>query len=234
LAASESASRYHAAVTDAPLFEARGLAIAARDRRLLGGLGLSVGKRSVIAIQGPSGLGKTTLLRTLAGLIDPAEGELRLAGQSPAELGYPRYRRQVVYVAQRPVLLAGSVLDNLRMPFAYATAAGAALDEDRCRERLGAMALRGVLDSDATTLSEGQKQRVAFVRALAIAPRVLLLDEPTSALDPVSCEGLERCLRDYLDDQDAAAVVVTHDADQIARLGAEVVDLSEFAEVADG
>jgi putative ABC transport system ATP-binding protein len=175
-------------------------------------------------------LGKTTLLRTLAGLVDPAEGELRLEGRPPAAIGYPAYRRQVVYLAQRPVLFDGSVLDNLRMPFAYVSAGGATLDEARSEARLERMLLPSALASDAMTLSEGQKQRVALARALSVGPRVLLLDEPTSALDPESRGALENCLLDYLGDGDAAAIIVSHDADQLERLDAEVIDLASYAE----
>ncbi|MGE0785370.1 MAG: ATP-binding cassette domain-containing protein [Sandaracinaceae bacterium] len=164
------------------------------------------------AIAGPSGCGKTTLLRTLAALEDPLAGEVTLDGRTAREHGYPEWRRQVVYVSQRPELLSPTVAEALARPFTYRTAR-TAFREDVAREALAAVGLADRWDAACATLSAGEAQRVALVRAALIEPRVLLLDEPTSALDGARTEAIEA----WLAELGAAIVLVTHDAEQRKR-----------------
>ena len=96
--------------------------VAAGQRLLLEGIDLELHRGELLALRGPSGCGKTTLLRAVAGLIDPAAGEVELSGVCPAELRWPCYRRRNVLVDQQPVLFPGSVRENLARPFRYGTA----------------------------------------------------------------------------------------------------------------
>jgi len=163
-----------------------------------------------VAVRGPSGCGKTSLLRAVAGLDDLSRGEVTLGGQSPQQMGWPCWRRQVTYVSQEPVLFAGSIRDNLARPFRYRSAAGA-FPKDTARawlERLG-LAQRWS-EMDATHLSVGERQRVALVRALVVTPAVVLLDEPTSALDESARQAVEQLVSERCDHDGLAAIVVTH------------------------
>ncbi|MCG8421932.1 MAG: ATP-binding cassette domain-containing protein [Proteobacteria bacterium] len=207
-------------------FEACSLDIAVADRKLLSGVDLALRAGDRVALVGPSGAGKTTLLRVLACLADATAGELRLDGQQPAEVGYPRWRRQVTYVTQRPMLLPGSVEDNLRRPFAYATATGP-YPEALAVDWLARLGLVGVLERPARELSEGEQQRVALIRALLVKPRVLLLDEPTSALDSQATAFVEAVLVDCAE-SGAAILMVTHAAQQVARLCTRTIDIREY------
>ena len=211
----------------APLLEVRGLAAATNSARLFSGVQLELHPGETVAVQGPSGCGKTTLLRTIAGLIDPAEGEVRLRGKSPGSIGWPAYRRQVVLVNQRPTLLDGTLRDNLERPFRYASVQRT-FPEDEARrglERLGLLPEHW--EQEARSLSVGEQQRACILRAWLLKPAVLLLDEPTSALDQESAAVVEALIQDHAE-EDAGVLMVSHDPAQAERLAGGVVDLRPY------
>lgn len=184
---------------------------------------LELAPGDIIGLAGPSGVGKSRLLRCMAGLDDPAAGTVTLAGRCPAEIGWPQYRRQVCYVQQQPTLFPGTVEENLRRVFEY-DSAQETYDELRSSELLERLHLpRDILSREATRLSAGEGQRVALVRALLVEPRVLLLDEPTSALDDMRTQATEDLLRSFT--TKGAVLLVSHDDAQLERLCQLVVRL---------
>lgn len=202
----------------------RDLVVAAAGTPLLVDVSLLLRRGECVALRGPSGCGKTTLLRAIAGLDDPAAGEVLLEGRTPESHGWTVFRRAVVLTGQTPAMLPGSVRDNLEQPFTYRSAVEP-FPEERARELLDRVDVgRRRLDQETDTLSVGQRQRVALVRALLVTPRVLLLDEPTSALDAESAELVETLLRAERG-RGLAIVVVTHDASQAARIADRTLDL---------
>jgi UDP-glucose/iron transport system ATP-binding protein len=206
------------------LFSARDLTVEIDGQILVADLSLSLDAGEVVALSGPSGSGKTTSLRAMAALV-PAQGDLLLEERSPSQWGWPNYRRRVAYVSQRPVVIEGTVADNLALAFEPASAAGATFDAAAARDLLAALRLDpAMMDQSARTLSEGERQRVALVRSLLVEPRVLLLDEPTSALDEEAVEAVERLVRRRCD-LGVAAIVVSHDSAQRARLATRVQEL---------
>jgi len=204
----------------------RDVTVGAGGKRLLVGLSIELEPGRAISLLGPSGCGKTTLLRGVACLDDLVSGELTLGSQAPSDIGEPAWRRRVTYVAQRPVLFDGSLLDNLERPFTYRSATRC-FDRERAEELLASFDLEGARDQSASTLSEGQRQRACLVRALLLQPEVLLLDEPTSALDERRRDAVEATLRGQLE-HGVSMLVVTHDAMLSDRLGADSIDLAEF------
>lgn len=208
------------------LLTLQGLAVAANGVPLLSRIELALAEGERVAVHGPSGCGKTTLLRAICGLDDPTQGTVRLRGQTPAAIGWPAFRRKVTLVQQRPVLVAGSVAANLRRPFTYRSATFP-FPAARARElldRLGVGAER--MDQSAESLSVGQQQRVSLVRALLVAPAVLLLDEPTSALDADAVGAVEGLVREEAEREGRAALIVTHSAEQARRWCDRTLDLA--------
>lgn len=176
-----------------------------------------------IALTGPSGSGKSVLLRALA-LLDPHDGgQVTWHGQAISGRAVPAYRCHVAYVRQRPALLPGTVEENLRVPYQlHVRRHSAGLDRDTAIALL-ARAERdaGFLDKNAADLSGGEAQIAALVRTLQTEPTVLLLDEPTAALDPASASAVEALLQHWFAQapERHAWVWVTHDPAQAVRIG---------------
>lgn len=201
----------------------------AGGRLLLAGFSLELRAGECVALAGSSGLGKTRLLRAVAGLDDPAAGEVLLQGSTPASMGWPRFRRRVLLVAQRPVMIEGSLLGNLRRPFTYKDAP-TPFPKKRARALLRELLLPGKYWRQSSgTLSLGQQQRVALVRALLLEPEVLLLDEPTSALDEEATGCVEALLQQECEGRGMAVLLVSHNRAQAARLCGRRIDLESYA-----
>jgi putative ABC transport system ATP-binding protein len=174
-----------------------------------------------LGILGPSGAGKTVLLRALA-LLDPLDaGAIHWQGRSVRGDAVPAYRKQVIYLHQRPALFEGSVEDNLRYPFTLNAHQPRLFDRQRAVDHLASLG-RGAafLDKPSRDLSGGEAQIVAFVRAVQLEPAVLLLDEPTASLDPPTAQALETVLNCWLTarSDERALVWVSHDRDQSLRM----------------
>jgi putative ABC transport system ATP-binding protein len=178
------------------------------------------------ALLGPSGSGKSSLLRLLNRLSDPDSGTIEFEGEDVRAIDVLDLRRRAVLVPQLPAPLPGTVADNVRY--------GPSLfdgnpDVESCLNRAGLDS--AYAEREASELSVGEQQRVMLARALALDPEVLLLDEPTSALDETARDGVERTLAE-LARAGVAMVLVTHDRSQAERIASEVVELREGRVVA--
>lgn len=203
-----------------PLLQAEDLRrVTADGTPLLDGVSLAVSAGERVGIEGPTGAGKSVLLRAL-GLLDPLDGgTVRHRGEPVADGAVPRFRRRVAYLHQSPALIEGTVEDNLRVPFTLAVYRDRAFDRDRTVKLLDTLGRGpGFLSKDRDDLSGGERQITALVRLLQLAPEVLLLDEPTAALDPDSTERVERLVAGWVERVERAAVWVTHDRAQAARV----------------
>jgi putative ABC transport system ATP-binding protein len=173
-------------------------------------------------ITGPSGIGKSTLLRLLNRLADPDAGTVSYRGRDVRGLDVLALRREVGLVPQLPALLDGSVAENVAFG---ARLAGRDVDVD---ELMGLAGLDASFAArPATGLSVGEQQRVMLARALALQPRVLLLDEPTSALDEDTTRAVEATLLDLHARLGLSFVFVTHDTRQPRRLADRVLRLRD-------
>jgi putative ABC transport system ATP-binding protein len=172
------------------------------------------------AVLGPSGVGKSTLLRLLNRLADPAAGSVRFLGRDVRELDVLDLRRRAVLVPQQPAPLPGTVAENV----AYGPSLrGATADVERCLTLAG---LDGsYAERDASRLSVGEQQRVMLARALALEPEALLLDEPTAALDETARTGVELTLVELQATLGISIVLVTHDRAQARRLTTRTIEL---------
>ena len=189
---------------------------------VLDGASLSLAEGEVVALVAPSGAGKSTLLH-IAGLLDtPTRGAVRLMGQAVAGLGdgaRTRLRRDAVgFVYQFHHLLPEfSALENVAMP-QRAAGAGRAEAAGRARELLESVGLGHRLDHRPAELSGGEQQRVAFARALANGPRLLLADEPTGNLDPETSARVFGILLDRVRGAGLSALIATHNPELAARM----------------
>lgn len=167
-------------------------------------LSFTVPAGECLAVEGASGSGKTQLLRAIADL-DPARGYVFLEGAERGEMSATAWRTRVRYVAAEPGWWAPTPRPHMR-------------NAERCGRMLAALGLdASILDEPLATLSTGERQRLALVRALADEPRALLLDEPTAALDQETSALVEELIRFQML-AGRCVVLVSHDTAQIERL----------------
>lgn len=195
--------------------------------RLLDCISFSAKAGEITAIIGPSGGGKSTLIRLINRLTEPSEGRISVGGTGIAAMDPLQLRRLVALVPQKPFMFEGTVLDNLQMPFRYRHEALPVSQSAEIAEVLALARLdRELLERDARSLSLGQQQRVGVARALITKPQVLLLDEPTSALDRRTSDALAATLREICRGRSLAMIMVTHDL----RLTEKVADYCFYLE----
>ena len=211
-----------------PALELRGVTVRYPDGSTpVRDIDLTVADGEVVALLGASGLGKSSLLRGIAGLERVSAGEVRMRGELVNEL--PTHQRGCGFVFQDGQLFPyRTVAKNL----AYGLeVAGMPKAQRRARvaEMLELVDLPGYEERAVQTLSGGQAQRVALARSLAVTPRLLLLDEPLSALDTELRGRLAVDLRTILKSTGTAAIYVTHDRQEATTIADRVVDLAALA-----
>jgi putative ABC transport system ATP-binding protein len=171
----------------------------------------TVNEGEVLVIQGSSGAGKTTLLRIMARLQTYDGGNVYLQGKHWQQFTATVWRSSVHYLAQRPVLFDGTVGVNLAMPFETRVMKKKNFNPDLAQEFMQKLHLPpGLWEQDARTLSGGEASRIAFIRALLIDPKLMLLDEPTAGLDEKSREAFYQVLVQWLRGPERAALLVSH------------------------
>lgn len=167
-----------------------------------------------LTIEGPSGSGKSLLLKLIASLLTPTSGNIYFNNQNQTTFHKVDYRKQVSYCFQQPSLFGQTVKDNLLFPF---TIRNIAFDEQHAITALASVDLpKEFLEKDIKTLSGGQKQRVALIRNLLFPPSILLLDEITTGLDAQTKDIVNRLLVGY-QKKGMTLLSVTHDEREISK-----------------
>ena len=194
------------------IFELEHLGLASPEKIMLEDVSLSVEAGAHLTITGPSGSGKSSLLKLLAALVFPSSGRIVYQGRDLEDLDPVAYRREVSYCFQQPLLFGQTVRDNMAFPFEIRQLP---FDQERVLSALARLNLGPeFLEKPIKELSGGEKQRVALVRNLLFESKVLLLDEVSSGLD----EQTKLLLRAFLKDLHQAGVTlieVTHDQREI-------------------
>jgi sulfate transport system ATP-binding protein len=190
------------------------------DFTALDDVSLSVPDGSLTALLGPSGGGKSTLLRVIAGLETPDGGEVLFSKQ--AVTGLPPQKREVGFVFQHYAAFKHmTVRDNIAFGLKIRKRPKSEVRE-RVDELLALVHLQGFADRYPAQLSGGQRQRMALARALAVQPRVLLLDEPFGALDATVRKELRDWLRRLHDEVHVTTIFVTHDQEEALEVAEQV------------
>lgn len=194
------------------IFELEHLGLASPEKIMLEDVSLSVEAGAHLTITGPSGSGKSSLLKLLAALVSPSSGRIVYQGRDLEDLDPVAYRREVSYCFQQPLLFGQTVRDNMAFPFEIRQLP---FDQERVLSALARLNLGPeLLEKPIKELSGGEKQRVALVRNLLFEPKVLLLDEVSSGLDEQTKLLLRAFLKD-LHQEGVTLIEVTHDQQEI-------------------
>jgi len=186
-------------------------------------INLTAERGEILALIGPTGSGKTTMLRQINLLDEPTRGQIifdgiPLAGAS--EKMRLSARRRMAMVFQKPVMFRGSVQGNV----SFGLKIRGRDDHERILSALDAVHLSGYEEREAGTLSGGEMQRIALARALVLQPELLLLDEPTANLDPRSADSIDRIVRGLAGEM-VAVIMATHNMQQCRKLADRVAVL---------
>lgn len=207
------------------IIEIRDLKVEAGKKTIIDGLDLDIYENKVNTIVGPSGGGKSTLLRCLNRLtdLDPAykvSGNVKFDGKPLEEYDDVELRREIGLVFQRPNPFPMSIKENVSFGLKLQAKVEKKTMEEMVNQALAEVGLHSEvqdnLNRQASTLSGGQQQRLCIARAIILRPKVIMMDEPTSSLDPVAKGRVEDLIRDLKEKY--TVILVTHDMNQARRV----------------
>jgi phospholipid/cholesterol/gamma-HCH transport system ATP-binding protein len=194
-------------------------------RQIFAGLNLTVRRRRITAIMGPSGGGKTTLLKLITGQIVADRGSVRVFGQDVATLGrvalYALRRRLGLLFQNGALLTDMDVFDNVAFPVREHSELPETLIRKLVLTKLQAVGLRGAAHLAPAELSGGMARRIALARAIVMDPEVLMYDEPFVGLDPISLGVILRLIKQMNTALGITSIVVSHDVQELATIADE-------------
>lgn len=200
----------------------RGLQFTYRDRIILNGIDLDIPRGKITAIMGPSGGGKTTLLRIIGGQLRPQRGMVDVDGQlihslSRRDLYLARCKMGMLF--QSGALFTNlSVFENVAFPLRENTKLPEFMIRDIVLMKLQAVGLRGAHDLMPSQLSGGMSRRVALARAIAMDPQLIMYDEPFTGLDPIAVGVIVKLIRELNDALGLTTILVSHDVDEVTKI----------------
>jgi phospholipid/cholesterol/gamma-HCH transport system ATP-binding protein len=208
------------------------------ERPIFDNITLHIPRGKVTAILGPSGTGKTTLLKLIGGLLKPDHGEVDVLGLSVPELGYSQLfelRKRMGMLFQSGALFTGlNAYDNVAFPLREHTHLNERLIRDLVLMKLEAVGLRGAHSLMPSELSGGMARRVALARSIILDPEILMYDEPFTGQDPISMGVLLKLIRTLNDALNLTSIVVTHDVKEILEVADHIVILSGGSVIGSG
>lgn len=203
-----------------PLIKIRDLHFARGDRVIFDGVDIDIPRGKVTAIMGPSGTGKTTLLKLIGGQLQPARGSIEVDGQNVHKLSRSalyKLRMRMGMLFQTGALLTDlSVYDNVAYPLREHTDLPESMIRRLVLMKLEAVGLRGARDLMPSALSGGMARRVALARAIALDPMMVMYDEPFTGQDPISMGVLAQLVRRLNDAVGLTSILVSHDVEETA------------------
>lgn len=191
-------------------------------KTILDGISLDIQRGSIVAFMGPSGVGKTTVLRLISGQLQPDEGSIEIDGEMVSDMSRGelyRFRRNIGVLLQDGALFTDlTVFENIATPVREHTDLPEPLIRRLVMSKLKAVGLGGIEERMPHELSGGQARRVAFARAVVLDPSLMLYDEPTTGLDPIAVSTVRTLMRETNDVLGLTSLVVTHNVEQVDRL----------------
>jgi len=220
------------------LVSVRGMSFSHGGRPIFDDINIDIYRGKVTAIMGPSGTGKTTLLRLIGGQIRPARGRVVVDGQNVPELSRTalfELRKRIGMLFQTGALLTDmSVFENVAFPLREHTRLPENMVRDLVLMRLEAVGLRGARDLMPSQLSGGMARRVALARAIVLDPMMVMYDEPFTGQDPISKGVLVRLIHNLNDVLGLTSIVVSHDVEETAAIADYIYVLSNGKVVGQG
>ncbi|MCU7800687.1 MAG: ABC transporter ATP-binding protein [gamma proteobacterium symbiont of Lucinoma myriamae] len=217
--------------TDNNLVRIRDLHFSRGHSKIFNGIDIDIPKGKITAIMGPSGTGKTTLLKLIGGQLKPQQGTILFHGENiPAMKTKKLYevRKKMGMLFQSGALLTDmSVFDNIAFPLREHTELPEVMIRDLVLMKLQAVGLRGARDLNPSQLSGGMARRVAFARAIALDPEMIMFDEPFTGQDPISMGVLVQLIRSMNEALELTSVMVSHDIEETMAIADKVYIISQ-------
>ncbi len=221
-----------------PLIEVKNLIFKRGSRTIYNGLNLRVEKGKITAIMGPSGIGKTTLLKLIGGQLQPEEGEILFDGQdicqmSNTELYNARQRMGMLF--QSGALFTDiNTFENVAFPIREHTQLPEQLIQQMVLMKLQAVGLRGAAELYPSELSGGMARRAALARAIALDPELVLYDEPFAGQDPISMAVIVSLIKRLNETLQLTSIVVSHDVQEVLSIADYAYIIADKRVIAEG
>ncbi|MBL4822865.1 MAG: phospholipid ABC transporter ATP-binding protein MlaF [Colwellia sp.] len=220
------------------LIEIENLTFTRGERIIYNDISLSIPTGKVTAIMGPSGIGKTTLLRLIGGQIKPDSGKILFSGKDiPSLSRHDLYetRKRISMLFQSGALFTDmSVFDNIAFPIREHSQLPENIIEKIVLMKLEAVGLRGARNLQPNELSGGMARRVALARAIALDPELILYDEPFAGQDPISMGVIVRLIRSLSDALGLTSIVVSHDVPEVMSIADYIYIVAEQKIIGQG
>lgn len=220
------------------LVEIESLTFKRGERVIYDDISFNIAKGKTTAIMGPSGIGKTTMLKLIGGQLKPDAGDIRFKGESIPAMKRRRLfeaRREMSMLFQSGALFTDmSVFDNIAYPLREHTKLSEPLIRTLVLMKLQAVGLRGAADLMPAELSGGMARRAALARAIALDPELIMYDEPFAGQDPISMGVLVKLIKELNDALNLTSVVVTHDVTEVLTIADYIYIMAEKKIIGEG
>ncbi|WP_189404472.1 ATP-binding cassette domain-containing protein [Alteromonas halophila] len=220
------------------LVEVDNMTFSRGDRLIYENVSLKVPKGKITAVMGPSGIGKTTLLKLIGGQLTPQQGDIRFDGESLVNMSRRRLyaiRRRMSMLFQSGALFTDmTVFDNVAFPLREHTRLSEDIIATIVALKLQAVGLRGAAKMTPSELSGGMARRAALARSIALDPDLIMYDEPFAGQDPISMGVLVKLIRALNDALNLTSIVVTHDVSEVLTIADYIYILADKRVIGEG